>query len=181
MAQSNHPGMSDAAIKAKTGRTWPQWVKALDAAGARTLDHRDIVKLVHAKFGLGPWWQQMVAVGYERLMGKRALYQKADGFSASISKTCAVSPKALFSVFDNAKTRKKLLGADVSFSTRAPTKGLRFAWPKGGRVVIAFIAKGAGKTQITVEHAKLPKATDVARMKKFWRGVIAKAETAAAN
>ncbi|MSO98529.1 MAG: hypothetical protein EXR11_09985 [Rhodospirillaceae bacterium] len=132
MARTIHPGMSDAAIKARTGRTWPQWVKALDAAGARALDHRDIVKLVHAKFGLGPWWQQMVTVGYERLMGKRALYQKMDGFSASVSKTCAVSSKALFAVFDDAKTRKKLLGADVSFPPAHHAKGCALPGPKVG-------------------------------------------------
>ena len=40
-------GMSDAAIKEKTGCTWEQWVKSLDHHGAEKMSHRDIAALVN--------------------------------------------------------------------------------------------------------------------------------------
>jgi hypothetical protein len=60
-------GMSDAAVAAKTGRSWPEWVRLLDADNAAALPHREIAALVHEKHGVGSWWTQMVTVGYERL------------------------------------------------------------------------------------------------------------------
>lgn len=170
-------GMADAAVKAKTGRTWPEWVATLDALGARALDHPAIVKLVGEKFKIGPWWRQMVTVGYERLTDKRTIHETASGFVANVSKVCAASAKALFEVIDDVKTRKNLLGADVSFSTRHPGKTLRFAWPNdASRVVIALYKKAKDKAQVVVQHEKLAKAADVERAKAFWRGVVAKAE-----
>jgi hypothetical protein len=169
-------GMSDATVKAKTGRSWAEWRTTLDKLGAENMDHTTIVKLIAAKYKLTWWWAQGVTIGYERLTGKRALYQKKDGFAASISKTFSASAKTLFSVFDNEHSRRALLGVDVMSSTRRPAKSLRFAWPRGGRVVIEFYPKPGRKTQITVQHEKLAKATDVMRQKKFWRGVLVAAE-----
>jgi len=170
------PGMTDAAVKAKTGRSWTGWRTALDKLGAKTMDHADIVKLIAAKYKLTWWWAQGVTVGYERLIRKRALYQKSDGFAAGVSKTCAASAKTLFKIFDDPKIRRALLGTDIVFSTRLPAKRLRFAWPKGGRVVIDFYPKPNGKTQVVVQHEKLAKASQVVRLKTFWQGVIAAAE-----
>jgi len=77
--------VSEAAIAARTGRTWAEWVVTLDGAGARDLSHTAIADLVHGRFGVDDWWAQSVTVGYERLTGKRANLQKADGFAAQIT------------------------------------------------------------------------------------------------
>ena len=34
--------MSDAAVKERTGKTWPEWFKILDKAGAKKMRHQDI-------------------------------------------------------------------------------------------------------------------------------------------
>jgi hypothetical protein len=170
------PGMSDAAVQAKTGKDWAGWRKVLDAAGAKTMDHTAIAKMVAAKFKLSGWWAQGVTVGYERMTGKRALHQKSDGFSASVSKTCAASANLLFDLLDDEARRRKILGKAVEFSTRTPGKTLRFPWPGGGRVVIALYPKGGGKTQVVFQHDKLATAKDVTAMKKHWAGVAAKME-----
>jgi len=57
-------GMSDAVVKAKTGCNWERWVKALDKLGADRLSHREVATLVNQKFEVGPWWGQMLTVGY---------------------------------------------------------------------------------------------------------------------
>jgi hypothetical protein len=168
------PGISDAAVKAKTGRSWAAWRKTLDAAGATTMDHAAIVRLLTARFKLNGWWAQSVTVGYERLTGKRAVHQKKDGFAASIGRTFTAPARALFAPFDEAAARRRLLGKPVTFSTRTRNKTLRFAWPDGGRVAIAFYPKPGGKTQVSVQHEKLPSAAAVTRAKTFWRGVLTK-------
>ena len=71
--------MTDAAIAAKTGRTWRQWVDALDADGAASMTHRDIAAMVHAKHHVGDWWAQTVTVGYERVKGLRERGQRRNG------------------------------------------------------------------------------------------------------
>ena len=61
-------GMSDAAIKEKTGCTWERWVYALDRLGAERLSHTEIARLVSTKYHVGPWWTQ--TVGIPRVNGK---------------------------------------------------------------------------------------------------------------
>ena len=46
-------GMSDAAVAAKTGRSWLEWVRLLDADNAAALPHREIAALVHEKHDVG--------------------------------------------------------------------------------------------------------------------------------
>src|SRR5437870_7162618 len=55
-------GMSDAAVRKATGRSWADWVKLLDDAGAMSKPHREIVHQV-SSVGTSSWWSQMVTVG----------------------------------------------------------------------------------------------------------------------
>ena len=56
-------GISDEAVKKATGKTWKQWIAALDKAGCRKLDHKTIAKYVNDHFEVGDWWGQMITVG----------------------------------------------------------------------------------------------------------------------
>lgn len=56
-------GMSDAAVKAKTGCDWRRWVRALDAIDAASMPHREIAAYVREKYGIDGWWAQTVTVG----------------------------------------------------------------------------------------------------------------------
>jgi len=44
----------------------------LDKAGAKKMDHKQIVAYLSEQHQVGPWWQQMVTVGYEQ--ARPALY-----------------------------------------------------------------------------------------------------------
>jgi hypothetical protein len=44
-------GISDAAVYARTGRTWQEWFASLDAAGARKLAHKGIVAVLSKQHG----------------------------------------------------------------------------------------------------------------------------------
>ena len=174
------PGMSDAAVKAKTGKTWAQWFAVLDKAGAAAMSHKDITKLLSARHKLADWWSQMVTVGYERVRGLRKLHQKADGFSTSVSRTLAAGLDQLFDVWDDARTRGAFLKEAVQMSTRNPGKNLRFAWERdGGRVEVRFVAKGPEKAQVTVDHMGLASSAAVKRMKTFWADALTQVGEAA--
>ena len=90
------PAMSDLAVIAKTGKTWDQWFRVLDRAGASRMDHKGIVKLLGARHDIGPWWRQMVTVEYERARGLRVRNQNVLGFSVSVSRTLRTSLPALY-------------------------------------------------------------------------------------
>ncbi len=62
-------GISEDTARAKTGKKWGEWYKILDKAGARMMDHAEIVQFCHEKHGLSQWWGQLVALGYEQENG----------------------------------------------------------------------------------------------------------------
>lgn len=169
---NNYGGISSDAVKARTGRGWDEWIKALDRAKAHALPHKEIAQLIHDKFGIGPWWCQMVTVGYEQAKGLRKVHEKTDGFSASLSRTVPVPLDALFELWADGKRRKKLMGAaKYKVTTTNPNKWLRLAFDDGTRVDVGFYAKGEGKSQVTFQHNKLRSADDVASRKLYWTEV----------
>jgi hypothetical protein len=102
-------GIGDDTVRAKTGKTWAEWVAAPDKAGARTMAHGESRRSC-TRNDVPGWWTQMVTVGYEQSIGKRAPRQKADGFAVSASKTLRVSPAAAFKAFNDPRLEEALAG-----------------------------------------------------------------------
>jgi hypothetical protein len=163
-------GMSDATIKAKTGCGWERWVHALDQVEAYHWPHREIATYVREKYQVPSWWTQAVTVGYERIKGLRAIGQRRGGqYEASKSKVFPVPVGRLYRAFHDARTRRRWL-AGVKLAVRASThdKTMRVTWPDGTSVEIYFASKGAAKSQVAVQHSKLPDRASVDRMKDYW-------------
>ncbi|HXG59596.1 MAG TPA: hypothetical protein VNL91_11285 [Thermoanaerobaculia bacterium] len=162
-------GMSDEAVKAKTGCTWKRWVGHLDHAGANEMSHREIVEHILARFGIDGWWAQMVTVGYERIRGLRAKGQRRSGaWEASKSRTFAVPVATLFDAFANAAKRKRWLdGVKLKVRTSTRPKSMRIGWEDGTTVSLWFTDKGT-KSQVAVQHLNLSSKEDAERMKEFW-------------
>lgn len=161
-------GMSDEAVMAKTGKTWPQWFAVLDKAGARKMAHRDIATLLHQKHKVPGWWAQMVTVGYERARGLRQMHQKATGFSASTSKTIAAPVGSLYRAWTDAAARRRWLKEKFTLRKATRNKCLRITWVDQTNVDVYFWAKSKTKTQVVVQCEKLPRSKDVAAKKAFW-------------
>ncbi|HEY4229221.1 MAG TPA: hypothetical protein VGO79_03560 [Thermoanaerobaculia bacterium] len=161
-------GMSDAAVSEKTGRTWAEWVKTLDAAGAAGMPHREIARHV-ASLGTPSWWTQMVTVGYERIRGLRARGQQRGGsYQVSRSRTFPVSVETLFDAFANARTRRRWLPVKVTVRTARPHRTLRMTWEGGTLALFGFTAKGGTKSAVAVEHQKLPDRAAAQALKTAW-------------
>ncbi|MFL6261803.1 MAG: hypothetical protein ACJ76Y_19060 [Thermoanaerobaculia bacterium] len=164
--------MSDEAVRAKTGKTWDEWFAILDAAGAKTLGHKEIVVLV-GQHGVGSWWRQMVTVTYEQARGLREKHQTASGYTANASRTIGVPVDRLFEAWSDAALRRRWLpDAELTIRKATPGKSLRISWGDGSNVDVGLVSKGESKSQIAVEHAKLPDAEAVARAKGYWKQAL---------
>lgn len=164
------PRMSDAAVKAKTGKNWKDWFAALDKAGARKMNHQEIVKLISEKHEVGSWWQQMVTVTYEQARGLREKHQRPEGYQISVSRTVNAPLAKLYKSFANAKSRSLWLPENgLVVRTATTDESMRVTWNDNKTSLeINFYPKEADKTQVVVQHSKLPDAKSSARMKSYW-------------
>ena len=163
-------GMSDSAIKAKTGCDWASWVFVLDYNKAQTWSHREIAEFVQEKYQVPDWWCQAVTVGYERIKGLRDIGQRRDGdYEANRSKTVAVPVRSLYRAFADGRIRKRWL-PDVKLKVRkaTPDKSVRITWPDDTSVEVWLTAKGSGKASVAVAHRKLATKADALRLKDWW-------------
>jgi hypothetical protein len=166
-------GMTDAAIRAKTGCDWKAWVEALDYAGVADWSHRAIAEHVRTKFGIGPWWSQAVTVGYERIKGLREIGQRRGEsdrtFEANKSRTYAVPVARLYRAWADARLRKRWL-AETGLTVRqsTPERSLRITWNDGSSVELWFLSKGAGKSTVQVQHRKLASKAAADERKAYW-------------
>ena len=164
----SNPELTDEAILEATGRGWNEWVEVLDSTGARDQEHGWIAKKVH-ELGVGDWWAQSVAVGYERITGLRLPNQGRDGmFTAGKSKTIQVSETELRSMLLNESDRSDLFGGlESELRSRPDAKSLRFGLDEG-IVMFSVTDKGDGRSAVTVTHEKLADPDQVEFWKKFW-------------
>jgi len=169
-SQGKVAGIGNEAVQAKTGKTWAQWLKLLDAAGAKKMSHRDIAAHLHRKHKLSGWWSQMVTVGYEQARGLREQYQVPSGYQAHASKTVNAPLAALFEAWADEQERANWLGRHrLTIRKATPRKSMRITWEDGSTSVeVNFYARGKSKSQVALEHRKLAAAADVPRMKAFW-------------
>jgi hypothetical protein len=163
-------GMSDAAIKEKTGCTWELWVKALDHSRAYELSHREIAKLVKEKWDTPSWWTQMVTVGYERIKGLRERGQQRSGtFTMTRSRTFDVDVTRLYDAWADGRRRKRWLReSGVKVRTASAPKSIRLQMPDGAIVAVGFTAKGKDKSAVALEQARLPDRETADRLKQRW-------------
>ena len=166
-------GISDGAVKAGTGRTWGEWFAILDDAGATKGGHKGIVAVLSEHHRVGPWWRQMVAVGYEQERGLRQRHQTPDGFQLSVSTTVAVPVDRLFDAWVDEGVRSRWLSSAAPTVRKATRpKSIRITWPDGSPVNVSFSPSGNGRSRVAVEHKRLRDAGEVGRMKGFWSGAL---------
>jgi uncharacterized protein YndB with AHSA1/START domain len=168
--KNQKPRMSDDSVQAKTGKNWSQWFAILDKAGAKEMSHQQIVKLLNSKYDVGPWWQQMVTVTYEQARGLRQKHEKPSGYEISVSRTVNAPLASVYKKVANERGRSLWLSEDaVTIKKSTPNKSMRMVWKDGKTSLqISFLEKGDGKSQVVVQHGKLPDAKAAAKMKSYW-------------
>jgi uncharacterized protein YndB with AHSA1/START domain len=167
-------GVGTPAVLRATGRPWSEWLSVLDRAGARTLSHKDIALLLSRQFGVPDWWSQMVSVGYEQARGLREARERTTGFAATASRTIHVPVRRLFDAWcDDASRSRWLLDAPVAVRRSVDGRSLRMTWQPGeSPVEVSFQSRGAGKSQVAVEHGRLRSAASARTQKAFWSAAL---------
>ncbi len=169
-SKSRQPArISDAAVQAKTGKNWEQWFTILDATGARNKNHKDIVTSLD-KYKIGPWWQQMVTITYEQQRGKRRTYQKPSGYEISRSRTVGVPLSSLYRSWKNEQLRSRWLPVKgITIRKATLGKSMRITWSDGKTSLeVYFYPRGKTRSQVTVQHSKLPSQAAANRMQQHW-------------
>ena len=163
---------SDANLRENTGRGWREWLRILDAWGARERKHGKIASHLMEEHGVPGWWAQAITVGYERSRGLRAKHQTLTGsFQVSVSKTFPIGVGKLFRAFAQARQRNRWLEPGMlKVRTTRKDRDLRFDFRDGtSRVVAYFDPKDRNKTTVIIQHEKLADAGAVEEMRAMWK------------
>ena len=187
------------ACQKATGKTWDEWVKILNIAGAERWNHREIVAFLSQKYKVSPWWRQMVTNGFEKAIGRRFEGQTQDeDFQVGVTKTINYDPKSvwekLFSreglrlwlgdtdgqnlkVGTKIKTKEGLEGEVKSF---VPGQRIRLSWkPKNWKsystLQLTIYPNTSSKTtSIRFHQERLKDHKMREEMRNHWREVITK-------
>lgn len=166
------PGGSGEGMRRATGRDRGGWFAVLDAWGAAGRPYQEIAAWLTGEHGLSSWWAQKLIVEYEQARGLRAAGVRPDGtFTVGASKTVAVPAERLYAAFVDAEVRELWLpGALIRERTSQPGRSARFDWDDGAtRVNVSVAAAGEAKSQVAVEHERLPDARAAEEAKAHWR------------
>jgi uncharacterized protein YndB with AHSA1/START domain len=174
------------ALRRGTGHDWAEWLALLDAAGAREWDHRGIADFLEREHPAVPaWWQQSLAVAYERARGKRVAGETAGvGFQVGAQRSVATSSAHLWKVLVGRPDLWLGPGASVVFRPGAryevppgelwahvrgeievvkPGDRLRMTWqpedwPTPAILQVALTTAAPGRTRLNAHMEKLPDA-----------------------
>lgn len=167
-------GISDDAVRKRTGKLWREWFAILDEAGGRRMSHKEMAQWLYDTHLDSGWWSQMVAVAYEQARGLRKVHERPQGYEISVSRTIAVALPKAYQAWTTIKQQNQWLGKKGLVTRSAtPNKVLHIVWPDGKTTVdVSFIAKGSAKCQVVATHRKLADENMAARMKKYWANAL---------
>jgi hypothetical protein len=164
------PKVSNEKVIASTGKNWNEWFKILSKFGTGKKSHKEIALWIKNKFKISPWWSQMITTSYEQKKGVRKINEKPDGFEINVAKTLNSTIDILYEHFlDPLLIRKWLKEKQYSVRKATANKSMRITWiDEITHVQLNFCQKGTDKSQVTVQHGKLPNSTAANKMKRYW-------------
>jgi hypothetical protein len=87
----------------------------------------------------------------------------------SRSRTFDVDLETLYEAWADGRRRKRWVGENgVKVRTATAPKSIRLQMPDGAIVAVGFASKGAGKSAVALEQARLPDREAAERLKRQW-------------
>ncbi len=162
--------ISDEAVLKSTGKNWKEWFAVLNKAGAKKMQHKEIAQWLKENHIKSAWWSQMITVQYEQDVKGRKRHKKPEGYQISKSLTLSFPVSKIYYAVSNLIIRKNWLkDSDFKITTANKNKAIRGKWIDGKtNIEFQFYKKDKNKTQLTVQHSKLPSAKEAEKMKKYW-------------
>ena len=164
-------GISDEALRERTGRSWSEWVAALDRERGRELETPELGRLLEDRFNLTGWWSQMVAVGYEQATGRRDEAPAAAGLTALVARAFDLPVDMLFDMWHDDARRRRWYGSDdftIDDAVRPRSLRIVRSADAGRATTITFVARGATRSEVTVEQNGLAGVDEVNAVKRHW-------------
>lgn len=172
MARRLEDNMGSDAMRAATGRTHEQWRAVLDAAGARSWEHKATAEWLVDTHGVTGWWAQGITVDYEQARKGRQPGQRADGtFSTQKARTIAGSPLEVLDAVAAVLTAED--GEPSGSNREAAMPNVRWRLADGTRLHIAVGAVRASGSPVTVTQERLPSAQAAAAAKERFSALLA--------
>lgn len=160
--------VSDAAVLAKTGKSWAEWFAQLDRAGAAEWEHKTIARHLADCYPLGSWWSQAITVAYEQARGLRDKHERPDGFSIQRERVLSTSVDQAWAAAKSLKWLPEVNKSHVRRIREDRRLLIYLNWPDGTEVIFGIIPKGEGKASVGVQQNKLPDRAAAEQAKKFW-------------
>ena len=164
--------ITDKLVVEKTGKTMEDWFLTLDKKGAQKKDANGIYTLIQSIAGLKPlgeWNMGLLGTSYQWSRGLRERGQKGKEFEIGVSKTVNVPLTILYKSLTDDKIRTKWCKEKIEFTKTTLNKSARAVWSdQETRLSIDFYPKGTDKSQIVVQHLKIPDSKKAATLKTYW-------------
>ena len=124
---------------------------------------------------LGQWNQNLLATSYEWDRGLKERGSRPDGsIEISVSKTVGVPIEVLYAALVDDDLRAKWLpGQNITFRKTTQNKSARITWSDNATSLsVDFYPKGDAKSQIVVQHMKIPDSEMASQMKEYWSAAL---------
>jgi hypothetical protein len=179
------PGLSEAAVRARTGRGYDHWFAVLDAFGAAARGHTAAARHIREDHGVPGWHAQGITVAYERARGLRAMNQAKSGFQVSVSRVVPGDIETVLAAIRGPARKRWLAEADPGLRralesalatgakgmVRGPKRArVRYKWD-GADVELVAEPRG-GRTVVVASNTKLRDAAQVAARRSQWRAAL---------
>jgi len=169
------------AIERATGRTWADWLRIFEAAGAAELPHPEIARVALAEMPESlenpGWWAQGVAIAFEHQIGLRVPGQSSTGdFRVGASRTLPLGRDDAIERWVELFGESEHRGHAVESVRRSRTEKRSF-WRANlhgaGKLEIAAEAKGEDRTSVTVNHTGLSSPDELESWRAHWKHCLA--------
>jgi hypothetical protein len=162
--------ISDEAVKKSTGKTRKQWFSILNKNGAKKMEHKQVAKLLHEKYGLSPWWSQMIIVQYEQEIKGRKKHEKPEGFQISKSITLTSPVTKIYNTINSPLKRIVWLSDPaITITKSAKDKSIRGKWSdKKTNIEFQLYPKDINRTQVVVQQSRIKSSKESEMMKNYW-------------
>ena len=163
--------ISDEAVKKSTGKTRKQWFSILNKNGAKKMEHKQVAKLLHEKYGLSPWWSQMVTVQHDQEIKSRKKHEKPEGFQISKSITLTSPVTKIYNTINSPLKRIVWLSDPaITITKSTKDKSIRGKWSdKKTNIEFQLYPKDINRTQVVVQQSRIKSSKEAEMMKTYWR------------
>jgi uncharacterized protein YndB with AHSA1/START domain len=138
--------LTDAAVKAATGRTFAAWFSLIDDSGGASLGRKGINDLLFKTHKVDAWWTSTLAAEYERDRGLREKDGRPRGYAICVTKNIKAPASKVSDAFTTSSVLTQWLGAGAraegkeggawfdgdghqgTYTKIAAGKAVRFSW-----------------------------------------------------